>query len=113
MVTDIVFLRKRAAGEPASHADAEWLHVAARLTIDGAEVPINRYFVNHPEMVLGTWSRKDTLYGDEGYSVVGNGDLAEQLKAAIQPLAGIRAVRRRSTGSQNRRLARTPSPRRR
>ena len=36
-------------------------------------------------MVLGTWSRKDTLYG-EGYSVTSNGDLAEQLQAAIQRL---------------------------
>ena len=48
-----------------------------------SEIPINRYFLNHPEMVLGTWSRKDTLYGGEGYSVIGNGDLAEQLKDAI------------------------------
>ncbi len=33
-------------------------------------------------MVLGGWSTKDTLYG-EGYSVTSNGDLAQQLKAAI------------------------------
>src|SRR5205823_9520257 len=39
----------------------------------------------HPEMVLGTWSRKDTLYG-EGYSVIARGDLAEQLTLAIQRL---------------------------
>ena len=30
-------------------------------------------------MVLGTWTSKDTLYG-EGYSVVSNGDLAVQLR---------------------------------
>ena len=41
----------------------------APLAIDGAEVPVNRYFLNHPEMVLGNWTRKDTLYGGEGYSV--------------------------------------------
>ena len=28
VVTDIVFLRKRAAGEPAHHADPDWLDVA-------------------------------------------------------------------------------------
>ena len=50
------------------------------------EVSINRYFLNHPEMVLGSWSRKDTLYGGEGYSVTGNGDLPQQLKQAIQRL---------------------------
>ena len=62
VVTDIVFLRKRAPGEPAHHADPDWLGIAP-LAIEGAEVPINRYFLNHPEMVLGNWSRKDTLYG--------------------------------------------------
>jgi len=85
VVTDIVFLRKRAAGEPAHHADPNWLGVAP-LAIEGMEVPVNRYFLNHPEMVLGTWSRKDTLYGGEGYSVAGNGDLSGQLKEAIHRL---------------------------
>src|SRR5208283_33784 len=78
VVTDIVFLRKRDRGEPARHVDSGWLGVAP-LEIDGAEVPVNRYFVNHPEMVLGHWTRKDTLYGGEGYSIRGNGDLAAQL----------------------------------
>jgi N12 class adenine-specific DNA methylase len=84
VVTDIVFLRKRAPGEPARHADTDWLGVAP-LAIDGMEVPVNRYFLNHPEMVLGSWSRKDTLYG-EGYSLIGNGELADQLQQAIDRL---------------------------
>jgi len=84
VVTDIVFLRKRAPGEAACHADAAWLETAP-LDIDGAEVSINRYFLNHPEMVLGSWSRKDTLYG-EGFSVTGNGELAQQLGEAIRRL---------------------------
>ncbi len=54
----------------------------APLAIGGVEVAINRYFLNHPEMVLGTWSVKDTLYG-EGYSVTGNGNLTEALRDAI------------------------------
>src|SRR5213079_2342906 len=82
VVTDIVFLRKRAAAEPANHADPEWLAIAP-LAIEGAEVAINRYFHNHAEMALGTWTRKDTLYGGDGYSIVGNGDLAEKLREAI------------------------------
>ena len=36
-------------------------------------------------MVLGTWSCKDTLYG-EGYSLLGNGDLPQQLRQAIDRL---------------------------
>jgi N12 class adenine-specific DNA methylase len=85
VVTDIVFLRKRPPGVAPNHVDDEWLGVAP-LAIEGMDVPINRYFLNHPEMVLGTWTRKDTLYGGEGYSVVGNGDLAGQLKTAIHRL---------------------------
>ena len=85
VVTDIVFLRKRAPGQAAKHVDPDWLGVSP-LAIEAQGYPVNRYFLNHPEMVLGTWSRKDTLYGGEGYSVLGNGDLAGQLKAAIHRL---------------------------
>src|SRR6202035_1826821 len=73
VVTDILFLRKRAPGEHARHVEAEW-QMSRPLEIDGVEIPINRYFVRHPEMVLGTWSRKDRLYGrDDNYSVTANG----------------------------------------
>ena len=85
VVTDIVFMRKRAPGESARHEEAEW-HRSMPFEIEGVEIPINRYFVRHPEMVLGTWSRKNTLYGHEGYSVTGNGDLSRQLKEAVQRL---------------------------
>ncbi len=81
VVTDILFLRKRAPGQEPNHA-AEWIPTGT-LALDGATVPVNGYFLKHPEMVLGDWSRKDTLYGSEGYSVVSNGDLAGQLKEAI------------------------------
>ena len=82
VVTDILFLRKRAPGEPANHADPAWLETGP-LNVEDATVVVNRYFLNHPEMVLGRWSRKDTLYGGEGYSVLGQGDLAEQLRLCV------------------------------
>jgi N12 class adenine-specific DNA methylase len=84
VVTDIVFLRKRANTQPLKHADPAWLETQP-LSIDGADLPINKYFLNHPEMVLGAWSRKDRLY-DAGYSIVGNGELAAQLREAIRHL---------------------------
>ena len=90
VVTDIIFLRRRAPGEHPQHADPEWL-ATQPTDIEGAEVPINQYFLRHPEMVLGTWSRKDTLYG-EGYSVTSNGDLAEQLQGAIRRLPELHAT---------------------
>src|SRR5262249_12014790 len=85
VVTDIVFLRKRAPGDAPRHEEAEW-HRSRPFEIEGEEISINRYFVRHPEMVLGTFTRKDTLYGGEAYSVLGNGDLAGKLKEAIQRL---------------------------
>jgi N12 class adenine-specific DNA methylase/SAM-dependent methyltransferase len=106
VVTDIVFLRKRAPGQEPLHADPEWLEAkpvgfpaqagaAAKpdheafeevpAGFEGTVVPINGYFLNHPEQVLGTLSSKDSLYGS-GYSVVANGDLSEQLHSAVEHL---------------------------
>jgi SAM-dependent methyltransferase len=85
VVTDILILRKRASGEPARHADPDWLSTGT-LSIDGAEVTVNRYFLNHPEQVLGTWSRQDTLYGTDGFSVLPSGNLGQQLREAIARL---------------------------
>jgi hypothetical protein len=101
VVTDILFLRKRAPGQTANHADPEWLSVAP-LDIDGEPVAINKYFHHHQEMVLGTWSRKDTLYG-EGYSVRSNGHLAEQLAAAIVRLPEFAALKTEVEQSSSRR----------
>jgi N12 class adenine-specific DNA methylase len=82
VVSDILFFRKRARDELADHVDPEWLGVAP-VTIDGVEIPINRYFHNHPEMMLGTPSLKNTLYHGEGYSLTANGELSAQLQEAI------------------------------
>ncbi len=102
VVTDIVFLRKRAAGEPAKHNDPDWLQVAP-LTIEGVEIPVNRYFLNNPDMVLGTWSRKDTLYGgDSAYSVIASDDLAEQLHNAIRRLPQFATLRSPSEENSSR-----------
>jgi N12 class adenine-specific DNA methylase len=99
VVTDIVFLRKRSLDEPPNHSDPAWLETEAK-EIEGNTVPINRYFLNHPEMVLGTYSGKDSLYGG-GYSVVSNGDLAEQLRAAVERLP--KAVVRPAADAEKRR----------
>ncbi len=85
VVTDILFLKKRAPGQEPNHVDPQWLHTVT-MKLAAADIPINSYFVRHPEMVLGEFSRKDTLYGGEGFSVTGTGDLAEQLRQAIDRL---------------------------
>ncbi|MBS0261813.1 MAG: DEAD/DEAH box helicase family protein [Planctomycetes bacterium] len=87
VVTDIVFLRKRAPGEPARHQDPDWERTSP-VDVAGRQVAMNRYFISHPEMILGALSIKDTLYGNEGYSVVSTGDLSRQLKEAVGRLPG-------------------------
>jgi N12 class adenine-specific DNA methylase len=83
VVTDILCLRKRTAGEDVNHTDPEWLKTEP-LAIEGIDIPINRYFLRHPGMVLGTWSRQDRLYASEsGYSLISHGDLAVQLQSAV------------------------------
>ena len=109
VVTDIVFLRKRAPGEPAHHADPEWLSVAP-LAIDGAEFPVNRYFHTHPDMVLGHWSLQNSLYG-EGFSVKSNGDLTTQLRDAVRRLPEFTSWSRASAPGPGRvKPAFTPPP---
>jgi len=86
VVADILCLRKRATGEDVRHTDPAWLETAL-LAIEGVDIPINRYFLRHPAMVLGTWTRQDRLYGSEsGYSLLARGDLAAQLHSAIGQL---------------------------
>lgn len=82
VVTDIVFLRKRPDGQTPCHADPAWLETGP-LNVEGVDVAVNQYFLNHPEQVLGAWGRQDRLYGGDGYSVASGGDLAAQLDAAI------------------------------
>src|SRR5947209_13792660 len=60
VVTDILCLRKRPAGEAPTYADSAWLETAS-LVIDGIAIPVNCYFLHHPAMVLGAWSRHDRL----------------------------------------------------
>ena len=103
VVTDILCLRKRAPGEAPAHSDPAWLETAP-LTIEGVDIPINRYFLQHPAMVLGTWSRQDRLYASAAdYSLRAQGDLAAQLTAADPA-----AARRRVHGAPQR--ASTPGP---
>jgi N12 class adenine-specific DNA methylase/tRNA1(Val) A37 N6-methylase TrmN6 len=69
VVTDVIFLRKRAPG--AAPAGAAWQNVAAVETKDGPAV-INEYFAAHPEMVLGQ-NRISGNVDDEGRRINSNG----------------------------------------
>lgn len=85
VVTDLLFFRKRLEGE--AKGDAKWLGTTTVPDPAGGEpIPINRYFADHPENVLGTVDRTGTMYGkDEGKSpnVSLTPDFADRMKAAM------------------------------
>ena len=83
VVSDILFLQKR---ERAIDLEPDWVHLGE--TAEG--FPINSYFVEHPEMILGTLARETTQYGRESLTVlpVEGASLADQLHEAIQHIHG-------------------------
>ena len=63
VVVDILFFQKRGPDEPAKPAD--WIDLAEAMPAqDGEEaLSINRHFVEHPDMVLGSHARTSSAYG--------------------------------------------------
>ena len=83
VVTDIIFLQRREL--PLTELP-EWVHVGE--TPEGFK--INKYFLQHPEMVLGTPTAESTQYAGQDYTVASivGADLAAQLHEAIQNIHG-------------------------
>ena len=78
VVADILFLQKR---DRAAVERAEWVDLGT--TPEG--YPINQYFAQHPEMVLGEITTESTQYGKQETTVkpIEGADLAKQLKEAV------------------------------
>ena len=83
VVSDILFLQKR---DRPIDIEPHWVHLGENE--DG--FPINRYFLNNPDMVLGTPTSESTQYGRQDYTVapIEGADLAAQLHAAVQSIGG-------------------------
>jgi len=83
VVVDVLFFRKRDNGEPTR--GGAWLDLAEVLdaTEDDGTIQINRYFAEHPEMVLGEHALASGPYG-ETYTCLprAGGDLDE---ARLEP----------------------------
>ena len=79
VVADILFLQKR---DRAAVERAAWVDLGT--TPEG--YPINQYFAQHPEMVLGEITAESTQYGKQETTVkpIEGADLAQQLKAAVE-----------------------------
>jgi N12 class adenine-specific DNA methylase/predicted kinase len=71
VTTDIIFLRKRVEGEPLG--DQSWLETAEIDTPEG-KTKINRYFADHPEMMLGKMRLTGTMYGGREPVLIGPTD---------------------------------------
>ena len=85
VTTDIIFLQKREGKSVAEMSDIpDWVHIGQ--TEDG--LPINKYFEQHPDMVLGTVVEGNKLYGSGTMVVAEDGfDLRSALHEAVGKLS--------------------------
>lgn len=81
-VSDILFLQKR---ERPVLKDDDW--VSTGITEEG--YVINQYYIDHPEMILGTIEKTHAMYGREDITIVGYDEpLNESLGKAIYNIKG-------------------------
>ena len=84
VTTDIIFLQKR---DRPQVIEPDWVHLGK--TPDG--ISVNSYFVDHPEMVLGTLKLDDRMYGNAKEVTcepIEGENLADQLHEAVQHIGG-------------------------
>ena len=62
VTTDLIFLRKLREGETSIDGET-WGGVETVTDAKGIEIPLNEYFVRHPEMMLGEWGAYGSMYG--------------------------------------------------
>ena len=79
VVTDLLILRRR---EPGRDPDPTAWEQARLTDLDGAQVPVNEYFLDHPEMVLGTLGAVGGAYRADDLTVTPAGDTIAALTAA-------------------------------
>lgn len=78
VTSDIIFLQKR---DHITDLDQDWVH----LDTDENGIRMNRYFVQHPEMILGDMVMESTRFGPDSACKAREGDdLSQQLANAIQ-----------------------------
>ncbi|QOV18558.1 DEAD/DEAH box helicase family protein [Blautia liquoris] len=98
MTTDIIFLQKLETPRQLGINPPDWVQTEMLLdqkhTSDDGEtrrnfVTVNRYFQEHPEMVLGTPEIRSGPFGPQLVcKPIADANLAEQLKAAVQNIEG-------------------------
>ena len=83
VVADIVFLQKR---DRLTDSEPDWVHLGR--SANG--FPINSYFAEHPEMILGRQSYRSTQYGEQKFTVkpFQGAELSELLREAVKRIGG-------------------------
>ena len=84
VTSDILFLQKR---EHPIDIEPDWIHLGQ--AADG--IPVNSYFVDHPDMMLGRMQWDKSMYGNEKETTcepIPGADLAQQLHAAVRNIGG-------------------------
>lgn len=79
-ITDLVILRRREAERDPRAVDWERTR---RVRLGEHEVPVNTYFAEHPEMVLGTMTTGRGLYRDDELLVDSTGPVAPAMHEAL------------------------------
>ena len=85
--TDILFLQKREREIVPDEDNSPWISIEE--TEDG--LPLNTYFVEHPEMVLGEMVFDESMFGNEKTTAchpIPGDDLNERLERAVSYLEG-------------------------
>lgn len=78
VTSDVIFLQKR---DHITDLEPDWVH----LDTDENGIRMNRYFVQHPEMILGDMVMESTRFGPDSACKAREGeDLSDQLANAIQ-----------------------------
>lgn len=81
VVSDIIFLKKRS--QPQTEVD-DWVYTDV-LNQSGEEYTMNSYFVEHPDMIMGTLDKRSTPYGTMELTVkadVGINELEQKINEA-------------------------------
>ena len=84
VTSDIIFLQKR---DRAIDIEPDWVHLSQ--TEDG--IPLNSYFAEHPDMVLGIMAWDDSMYGARQETAclpIEGADLSRQLAEAVTHISG-------------------------
>ncbi|ASV45029.1 PLxRFG protein [Klebsiella phage SopranoGao] len=114
VTTDIIFLRKRQPDETPSAMNSSWLETVDFTDKNGKVVPLNKYFVTHPENMLGEFGAFGSMYRDGDSALIARegqntsqllGEAIQRLpENVIKPVETVKPESRASVVAENARV---------